>query len=1132
MARNFTEKVQAATAVLIAIGMLVVAISDTTAKLENLLTDLGLPIAGDWLIWTTLVVLLLVAISLLRRGLSRKSRLLRPEALLIDPDNPEHLRGRDDEIRQLSNAVAHRSLVFLEGESGSGKSALVRSGLIPALRAQPATADVLPIYLNAYSGDWDEGLAANLAGAAWRDLGESVRERMGVSTREDVRRRLLIPPTDGAESEQPREDGLLYRIRNELGRTPLLIFDQFDDYQLAHRDRFLRDGRWIAPNVLADENRLWRAVRAALEGQAIHCLFVTRREQFGSLEAVRFQQPETFFLDRVASVFITSLLEQLVTPDSDSGPVVSNPDAGWEALKERLIGDLAGQGRILPIQARVALKGMIELPHLSIGTYERKGGLQGLEAGTIEDATNAAARAADVPPQRVLDALLLLVDETDPEVPKASTAHPGVLVEAIQAEPARVGRILETLVQQGVIRPQIGNQPEDGSNRDFKPDSSRNGSDVAEVAWSLYHDYLARPVLAAHRRANRWQRLLKDRLRAFRSAAGWRERWRALLSPWEQIKLFWPTLTGRVQWRGYRRFALASAIRILPLLGALVVSGFAGNWYLDERAVAQADLILSEISGGLADDIPEREEYRRLWSLATGSTRLKRTFLERAMEDRRSARALAAHAERVDAALLGLDPEGEEGSWALARLLSREPADIPSEKLFFEAKAAALMLSAAPNRFAGLAPEIASLMVEAMTATKDSERLSSLGRALRGLVEHLPAPQAEAIAQQLVAAMTATKNLGQLSSLGEALGGLGEHLPAAQAEAIARQLVAAMTATKDPERLSSLGRALGRLGEHLPAAQAKAIARQLVAVMTATKDPEQLLFLGEALGGLGEHLPAAQAKAGAQQLVAAMTATKEWRQLSSLGWALGGLGEHLPAAQAKAGAQQLVAAMTATKDAWQLSALGEALGGIGEHLPAAQAKAGVLQLVVAMTATKDSGRLYSLGRAQGRLVEHLPATQAEAIAQQLGAAMTATKDSERLSTLGTALGGLGEHLPAAQAEAGAQQLVVAMTATKDSWQLVSLCSALGGLGERLSPAQAGGHRAAAGGGHDRDPRLVTAGLPRQCPGPPWRAPARCAGAGYRAAAGGGHDRDPRLVAAGLPRQCLGRPRRSPARRAG
>ncbi len=73
-----------------------------------------------WLPVTFALLLLVGGIWLIIRGLADKSRLERPERLLIDPDNPDHLRGRADEIRQLAGAVAAQPLVFLEGESGSG----------------------------------------------------------------------------------------------------------------------------------------------------------------------------------------------------------------------------------------------------------------------------------------------------------------------------------------------------------------------------------------------------------------------------------------------------------------------------------------------------------------------------------------------------------------------------------------------------------------------------------------------------------------------------------------------------------------------------------------------------------------------------------------------------------------------------------------------------------------------------------------------------------------------------------------------------------------------------------------------------------------------------------------------------
>ena len=133
MTISLKEISQAATGILTGFTALLVAFNASGEAVTSILKSIGLP-GAEWLPWVLAAISLLVGVSLLWRGLSRKSRLLWPEALLIDPDNPDHLRGRTDEVRRLSQAVSTRPLVFLEGESGSGKSALIRSGLIPALR--------------------------------------------------------------------------------------------------------------------------------------------------------------------------------------------------------------------------------------------------------------------------------------------------------------------------------------------------------------------------------------------------------------------------------------------------------------------------------------------------------------------------------------------------------------------------------------------------------------------------------------------------------------------------------------------------------------------------------------------------------------------------------------------------------------------------------------------------------------------------------------------------------------------------------------------------------------------------------------------------------------------------------------
>ncbi len=429
--------------------------------------------------------------------------------------------------------------------SSARESSVPRTGPSGARHAPALGADsngqpgprLLPVYVNAYPGDWQDGLAAQLASAAWYVLGDELREQLGVATLDDLRRQLLPAPVGGVDADA----SLIRRLRNEHGLTTLFIFDQFDDYQLTHRARFLRDGRWISPATLEGENALWRVVAVELAARNLHCLVIIRRELFVGVNAVRFEQAETRSLKRVQPAFVTALLEQLVGADGE-GAVIAHPEAGWDALKERLIGDLTVQGWVLPIQARSVFKGLIKLPYLSTGAYERRGGIDGLEARYIEDAVRAAVSAAGGSEGQALKLLLHLVDETDPDLPKARARRQCELGAA--SESRGLTRLLGVLRQEGVIRRQVGIG--DGA----APEHQR--PDAREPAWTLYHDYLARPILTAHRRADRWQRLLVDRLRAFNRAADWRGRWRALLSPLEQLRLIWPTLRGRVRWAGFR----------------------------------------------------------------------------------------------------------------------------------------------------------------------------------------------------------------------------------------------------------------------------------------------------------------------------------------------------------------------------------------------------------------------------------------------------------------------------------------------------------------------------------------------------------------------------------------------------
>lgn len=722
IARSSIERLQAVAGGLSAASAVLLAWPTNHQSIEGLLASLHLPSA----LWLTPVmsgVLLLFGISLLWQGLSPKSRLLWPEALLIDPDNPDHLRGRTDEIRRLSQAVMTHPLVFLEGESGSGKSALVRSGLIPALRNPPGESldpSVFPIYLNSYPDDWEDGLYERLVNAVWRQLGVELRQRFAISERSGLQSRLL----------PANSPSLFKRIREELGLIPLIIFDQFDDYQVANRRQFLRDGQWITTAELSEANWIWRRIGEELKHHALHLLFVTRRELSGGLEAVRLATPNSRFLDRLEPAVITALLEQLVTPKADGRRVICNPTAGWESLKNRITKDLSFQGRVLPIQARVVFKGLSDLSSLSIDSYEDRGGLEGLEAAYIEDGMGAAARSAGIPNVRALGLLLPLVDDSDPDAPKTRSVTIGDLVRSTNVDIPQINRALGVLEEKGIIRRGAG----EGSEQ--------------QTVWSLYHDYLARGVLAAHRRANRWQRLLTDRLRALREAGGWRSWWYALLSPWEQLRLILPTLTGKIRWSSYRGLALLSMVRFLPMIVALGLVWFGIEQGLNWQARQDTNRILSVIRGGTGKSLPDGEEYRQLWTLAAGSSRLKRTFVERSIQDGGSHDALLRHIEAIGQSLLGLDADRGLRTELLDRILAHRP--LTSYSATFTTLILRSLAASVPKQTVLIA---ADAMMRTMSTMKRPS-LSILGQALGGLGERLPAEQAAAVARRLVEAMT------------------------------------------------------------------------------------------------------------------------------------------------------------------------------------------------------------------------------------------------------------------------------------------------------------------------------------------------------------------------------------------
>jgi hypothetical protein len=509
------------------------------------------------------------------RNFSQASRVEQPDAFTLHPTTPASLIGRSDELTRLLSSVKRNQLVLLDGESGCGKSALVGVGLVPELNRSD---DLLPLLITDWGEDWVRGPLAAALDALFHSVSDTKRERL---------RWISAPDLSGTPVNMAADlEARLKAAFDVLGRRPLLIADQFDDYQARHRQRFLdEEGNWVAPAALAQVNQFWEVVSTGLIEGRLHLLVVTRSDTSAGLACVRFlseDQTATRTLPRVDVDYLHPLLVAITDAQSS---VVSNPENGWYALRDRVERDLKAEGAVLMQQVRTVLLGLRQLPLLTPRDFRAVGGLRGVETLVVSRALRKAGDAAggqdgERSARAVLGALVLHGGPAQP--PKALRASLNVLGE-IAGGPSCAEVILRVLQDNEVVRPAV----------------STSGVNT----WQLDHDYLARAVLSEARQADRWAVALREGKTRYDDArSDWRRRWVSLLPSATLVRICWERLRHRLKFGEASRYALVSAIK--PAIFALFVVATlitAFRWYEDRQLTAQVLAIDGQLSGSDPD---------------------------------------------------------------------------------------------------------------------------------------------------------------------------------------------------------------------------------------------------------------------------------------------------------------------------------------------------------------------------------------------------------------------------------------------------------------------------------------------------------------------------------------------------
>jgi hypothetical protein len=183
----------------------------------------------------------------------------------VDPTNPwlglasfteetrAYFHGRDEEVAELGRRVQRKLLTILFGQSGLGKTSILRAGLVPRLRPD----GYCPVYVRIDYSRESAPPSEQIKQAILRTTRSAGHwTQAGVSTAGETLWEFL----------HHRDDVL----KDADGRTlvPLLIFDQFEEiFTLAQSDDFGRQRAAQFIEDLADlvENRPPRALEAKLE---------------------------------------------------------------------------------------------------------------------------------------------------------------------------------------------------------------------------------------------------------------------------------------------------------------------------------------------------------------------------------------------------------------------------------------------------------------------------------------------------------------------------------------------------------------------------------------------------------------------------------------------------------------------------------------------------------------------------------------------------------------------------------------------------------------------------------------------------------------------------------------------------
>jgi hypothetical protein len=1038
------------------------------------LANLSLP---RWASWLASALLVFLGLWLLIKWRARHSVLLRPDALRLSRDKAEHLVGRVEDVENLHSQCFAKLIIFLEGESGSGKSALVRAGLLPRLKGDKSVEPLLLI--DSWVDDWEQGALQTLKTALINcsALKPDLPADPASLTKEAAQNESALTEVSKA----------LIKLNDEQKRKPLIIFDQFDDYQARNRDRFLPNKTWLDPATLRAQNSFWNMVANLLEQDKLRCLFVTRSDTAAGLSSVEFllKPVQAQRLDRVPAPDMSELLLRL-TKEGPDGPVIADPESGWNRLRDRIIRDISNQDVVLPQQLKIMLGGIQSLRRLNVAQYERAGGAAGIEAIYVEQRVFSAARKVSIDANQIRAMLLAMIDPSNPSKTlsrlKAQLLEVAAKAGTQAIPPEKLEVALGELERGEVVR-------------------SANDLECGEVTYRLDHDYLTRGVVAAERRANRWHYLLKEGARAFGDAGSIATQWRALLPVTEQCQLVWQRLQGKFRYGSERSYALASLTRFTPTALALLFVLFAWAAYLHLSAAsaardrAQAIWRKFDFSSGI-----ESQEVEGVWMLATTTDpRVRQAFVDQFLDSPEDAKRFLRHPEFLLHALVGLDLDWRDRLSGMVisgglggRAIRRERPfpfsfedDPPVDDLVLS-QLRSIGASTVGDAFKGIetakdsdarrayavaleellptatATEVRSLVgpiVQSLKLKTNPDMLSVLRTSLSIIARQLSSDDARALAQAVLDAIQReTSFYGLSNDLVETFSAILQRMRTPEAGGFAGVIVGSLKESMRPERRALSAKLFRASAYYLETAKARALADPILQLVII--NPKSLVAESGTIETMAPFMNPEIARSVAASLLDALKENPYGQ--TPISSALGAVAAQLSREDAKALTHRLLEDMKGVKDSERVrvSIFVPPLRAAAANLNPDEAGALAVSIFEPIKGAqeikgeREKDQITSLGIAFGVVAEKLGPNDARALSDTIWEVLQRSKDGTQLGVVASALRATAIHLGADDGRLLVNKLKDAMRLKTVSGGLVAIAQATQAVAPRLTPEDA------------------------------------------------------------------------------